>query len=143
MHDSEYPSNRVSRCMGPVQVEGVRQGDSGPFGPGLCRISHTDFREDLFHALSEYGKDLADYGLWCENDARTNLYRRSKMAEGHASGAPQRGAAEAQVAPQETGFVDSRVHATLAYLATRRWPRLFGYSMLIVACRVVRTIIRA
>jgi hypothetical protein len=65
------------------------------------------------------------------------------MAEGHASGAPQRGAAEAQVAPQEPGFVDSRVHAALAYLATRRWPRLFGYSMLIVACRVVRTIIRA
>lgn len=65
------------------------------------------------------------------------------MTEGHTSGAPHRGAAEPQVASQETGFVDSRVHAALAYLATRRWPRLFGYSMLIVACRVVRTIIRA
>jgi len=65
------------------------------------------------------------------------------MAEGHASGAPQRGAAEPGVTPQEPGFVDSRVHAALAYLATRRWPRLFGYGMLIVACRVVRTIIRA
>jgi hypothetical protein len=65
------------------------------------------------------------------------------MAEGHASGAPHRGAAEPQVAPQEPGFVDSRIHAALAYLATRRWPRLFGYSMLIVACRMVRTIIRA
>ena len=57
-----------------------------------------------------------------------------------------RGAAEAQSsssAPQEVGFVNSRVHAALAYLATRRWPRLFGYSMLIIACRVVRTIIRA
>ena len=65
------------------------------------------------------------------------------MAEEHSSGAIQRGAAEPQVAPPKTGFVDSRVHAALAYLATRRWPRLFGYSMLIVACRVVRTIIRA
>ena len=65
------------------------------------------------------------------------------MAEEHNSGALHRGAAEPQVAPQKVGFVDSRVHAALAYLATRRLPRLFGYSMLIVACRVVRTIIRA
>jgi hypothetical protein len=66
------------------------------------------------------------------------------MAEGYASGAPQSGEAEPRVAlKEEPGFVDSRLHAALAYLATRRWPRLFGYSMLIVACRVVRTIIRA
>ena len=65
------------------------------------------------------------------------------MAEGYPSGAPQRGAAEPRVTPQEPRFVHSRIHAALAYLATRRWPRLFGYSMLIVACRVVRTIIRA
>ena len=65
------------------------------------------------------------------------------MTEEHSSEALHCGAAEAQVASQKTGFVDSRVHAALAYLATRRWPRLFGYSMLIVACRVVRTIIRA
>ena len=65
------------------------------------------------------------------------------MAEEHSSGAPHCRAAEPQATPQKVGFVDSRVHAALAYLATRRWPRLFGYSMLIVACRVVRTIIRA
>ena len=65
------------------------------------------------------------------------------MVEGHASGEPQRGVAEPLLAAKESGFVDSRIHAALAYLATRRWPRLFGYSMLIVACRVVRTIIRA
>ncbi len=65
------------------------------------------------------------------------------MAEGHASGAPHKGEAEPLVTPKKAGFVDSRIHAALAYLATRRWPRLFGYSMLIVACRVVRTIIRA
>jgi hypothetical protein len=44
---------------------------------------------------------------------------------------------------EETGFAASRVHAVLAFLATRRWPRFFGYGMLIVACRIVRTIIRA
>jgi hypothetical protein len=44
---------------------------------------------------------------------------------------------------EEGGFAASRVHAVLAFLATRRWPRFFGYGMLIVACRVVRTIIRA
>ena len=69
------------------------------------------------------------------------------MTEENSSEALQNcAAAEAQSsssAPQKTGFVDSRVHGALAYLATRRWPRLFGYSMLIIACRVVRTIIRA
>ena len=44
---------------------------------------------------------------------------------------------------EEGGFAASRVHAVLAFLATRRWPRFFGYGMLVVACRVVRTIIRA
>ncbi len=44
---------------------------------------------------------------------------------------------------EQGGFAASRVHAVLAFLATRRWPRFFGYGMLIVACRVVRTIIRA
>ena len=44
---------------------------------------------------------------------------------------------------EEGGFPASRVHAVLAFLATRRWPRFLGYGMLIVACRVVRTIIRA
>lgn len=66
-----------------------------------------------------------------------------RMTEEHGAGAPHCGRAESQATPQKVGFVDSRVHAALAYLATRRWPRLFGYSMLIVACRVVRTIIRA
>ena len=65
------------------------------------------------------------------------------MAEERTSGVPDRLAGEPRSTPQKAGFVDSRVHAALAYLATRRWPRLFGYSMLIVACRVVRTIIRA
>ena len=65
------------------------------------------------------------------------------MAEEHTSGELHRRTAEPQSAPEQARFVDSRVHAALAYLATRRWPRLFGYSMLIVACRVVRTIIRA
>ncbi|MDQ3911033.1 MAG: hypothetical protein M3305_04515 [Actinomycetota bacterium] len=65
------------------------------------------------------------------------------MAEEHNSGAPQLRAAEPQSTPNQVGFVGSRVHSALAYLATRRWPRFFGYSMLIVACRVVRTIIRA
>jgi hypothetical protein len=65
------------------------------------------------------------------------------MAEEHSAGALHHRATEPQATAQKVGFVDSRVHAALAYLATRRWPRLFGYSMLIVACRVVRTIIRA
>jgi len=65
------------------------------------------------------------------------------MAKEHSAGALHRRTAHSQATAQEVGFVDSRVHGALAYLATRRWPRLFGYSMLIVACRVVRTIIRA
>jgi hypothetical protein len=65
------------------------------------------------------------------------------MAEEPSAGALHRLTDESQASAQKVGFVDSRVHGALAYLATRRWPRLFGYSMLIVACRVVRTIIRA
>ena len=65
------------------------------------------------------------------------------MAEEHTTGELHHLAAEPRSTPEQTSFVDSRVHSALAYLATRRWPRLFGYSMLIVACRVVRTIIRA
>jgi hypothetical protein len=65
------------------------------------------------------------------------------MVEEHSVGALHSRTAESEATPQKVGFVDSRIHAALAYLATRRWPRLFGYSMLIVACRVVRTIIRA
>jgi hypothetical protein len=65
------------------------------------------------------------------------------MAEEHGAGALHRRTEESQTTAQKVGFVDSRVHGALAYLATRRWPRLFGYTMLIVACRVVRTIIRA
>ena len=65
------------------------------------------------------------------------------MAKEHSAGALHRRTAHSHATAQKVGFVDSRVHAALAYLATRRWPRLFGYSMLIVACRVVRTIIRA
>ena len=44
---------------------------------------------------------------------------------------------------EEGGFATSRAHAVLAFLATRRSPRFLGYGMLVVACRVVRTIIRA
>jgi hypothetical protein len=65
------------------------------------------------------------------------------MAEEHTSGELHQRAPELRATAQKVGFVDSRVHGALAYLATRRWPRLFGYTMLIVACRVVRTIIRA
>jgi hypothetical protein len=51
--------------------------------------------------------------------------------------------AEPQATPERGGFTSTRSHAVLAYLATRRWPRFFGYGLLIVACRVVRTAIRA
>jgi hypothetical protein len=37
----------------------------------------------------------------------------------------------------------SRSHAALARITTSRWSRLFGYGVLILACRVVRTLIRA
>ncbi len=66
------------------------------------------------------------------------------MAEDRGWGAAHRRAAEPDATPpQKAALANSRLHAVLAYLATRRWPRLFGYGMLIVACRVVRTIIRA
>jgi hypothetical protein len=44
---------------------------------------------------------------------------------------------------EEGRFAHSRTHTVLASIATSRWSRLFGYGVLIVACRVVRTIIRA
>ena len=46
-------------------------------------------------------------------------------------------------ASKEGGFTHSRTHAVLASIATSRWSRYFGYGVLIVACRVVRTMIRA
>ena len=46
-------------------------------------------------------------------------------------------------APKEGGFTHTRTHAVLASIATSRWSRLLGYGALIVACRVVRTMIRA
>ncbi len=46
-------------------------------------------------------------------------------------------------APKEGGFTHTRTHAVLASIATSRWSRYFGYGALIVACRVVRTMIRA
>ena len=41
----------VTRCMGSVLYRGFYCVDSGPFGPEVCRIRYTDFRERLFHAL--------------------------------------------------------------------------------------------
>ena len=46
-------------------------------------------------------------------------------------------------APKEGGFTHTRSHAVLASIATSRWSHFLGYGVLIVACRVVRTIIRA
>jgi hypothetical protein len=43
----------------------------------------------------------------------------------------------------EGSFTQSRLHAALASLGTSRWARFFGYGILLVACRVVRTIIQA
>ena len=59
------------------------------------------------------------------------------------AGASKPNELETTLCKEEGGFATSRVHAVLAFLATRRWPRFLGYGMLIVACRVVRTIIRA
>jgi hypothetical protein len=44
---------------------------------------------------------------------------------------------------ERDGVPRSRLHAVLASVATSRWSRLFGYGVLIVACRIVRTLIRA
>ncbi len=60
-----------------------------------------------------------------------------------AESAQRREAFEAQAAPERGGFTNTRSHAVLAYLATRRWPRFFGYGLLIAACQVVRTALRA
>ena len=66
------------------------------------------------------------------------------MAEEAESSGGGRRATEPQAAPERGGgFASTRSYALLAYLATRRWPRFFGYGLLIVACRVVRTAIRA
>jgi hypothetical protein len=45
--------------------------------------------------------------------------------------------------PKKGVFTQSRTHAVLASIATSRWSRFLGYGVLIVACRVVRTMIRA
>ncbi len=60
-----------------------------------------------------------------------------------AESAQRREAVEAQeAAPERGGFTNTRSHAVLAYLATRRWPRFFGYGLLIAACQVARTALR-
>jgi hypothetical protein len=43
----------------------------------------------------------------------------------------------------KVGFAQGKSHAMLARFATSRWSRVVGYGVLIFACRVVRTIIRA
>jgi hypothetical protein len=45
--------------------------------------------------------------------------------------------------PEKEGFAHNRSHAALSRLTTSRWSRLFGYGVLIFACRVVRTLIHA
>ena len=50
---------------------------------------------------------------------------------------------EPDSAPRKGGFADSRLHAVLASLSTRRLSRVFGYGALLVLCRVVRGIIQA
>ena len=45
--------------------------------------------------------------------------------------------------PEKEEFTHSRSHAVLVRITTSRWSRLFGYGVLIFACRVVRTLIRA
>ena len=71
--------------------------------------------------------------------------KKSKMTQEVPSSAesPRPNEPGSTLCKEEGGFAASRVHAMLAYLATRRWPRFFGYGTLIVACRVVRTIIRS
>ena len=43
-----YLSNVVARCMAPVLRWGVCRRGSGPLGPWLCKILHTNFREPSF-----------------------------------------------------------------------------------------------
>ena len=44
---------------------------------------------------------------------------------------------------EKEGLAHSWSHAALVQITTSRWSRLFGYGVLILACRVVRTLIRA
>jgi hypothetical protein len=48
-----------------------------------------------------------------------------------------------KVANGKPGGAPGKSHALLARFATSRWSRFVGYGVLIVACRVVRTFIRA
>jgi hypothetical protein len=43
----------------------------------------------------------------------------------------------------KAGLAQDKSHAVLARFATSRWSRVVGYGVLIFACRVVRTLIRA
>jgi hypothetical protein len=47
LHLYSEPLYLVSSCM----RRGGIPGDSGPIGPGLCRILDMSFREDLFSAV--------------------------------------------------------------------------------------------
>jgi hypothetical protein len=75
--------------------------------------------------------------------AVVHKWRKDARVTEEAESAQRREAAEAQAAPERGGFTSTRSHAALAYLATRRWPRFFGYGLLIAACQVVRTALRA
>ncbi len=70
-------------------------------------------------------------------------WRKDARVTEEAEFTKRREAVEAQSAPERGGFTSTRSHAVLAYLATRRWPRFFGYGLLIAACQVVRTALRA
>lgn len=43
----------------------------------------------------------------------------------------------------KAGFAQGKAHAMLARFATSRWSRVLGYGVLIFACRLVRSLIRA
>jgi hypothetical protein len=51
IQDLAYLSIGVTRRVDRGRVTPRYGAVSGRLGPGLCRILHTDFREDLFHAL--------------------------------------------------------------------------------------------
>jgi hypothetical protein len=38
-------------CRGPVLRRGLRRGNPGPIGPGLCNMLHPNFRESLFYEV--------------------------------------------------------------------------------------------
>ncbi len=69
--------------------------------------------------------------------------KKPKMSQEVPNAGSSRPSELGSTCKEEGGFAATRAHAVLAFLATQRWPRLIGYGMLIVACRVVRTIIRA